>query len=186
MIRKVGGKRWIHQFQKHIFHNSYLTGVNTSKMKLNLPRKIALLSVLILLSFAIYMYFKVTATVRQNENLCFDTLAAQLESGVTPDQIFQEDYKELQLLVEYSLIARSQMLEISNRLRVDQDTPLSSSDLMVLKEGTEDYIEIREDLYKIAYAYECSIEVELSTLEKYGIAPERIDAFAWCRTHTLR
>ena len=141
-------------------------------MKFSRPVKILGVAAIVVVAFSIYMYFKVTATVTKNENICFDRLAEELESGTTPEQIFQQDFSALQLLVEYSLVARSQMLEISNRLRVDNDSPLSSQDLMVLKEGTEDYVEIREDLYEIAYAYECSIEVEQSTLEKYGIPNE--------------
>lgn len=140
-------------------------------MRLKRSLRIAALAIAILVTFSVYMYFKVNRTIEENENLCFDSIAEQLERGVTPIQIFQKDFEELQLLVEYSLIARSQMLEISNRLRVDGNSPISSNDLMVLKEGTEDYIEIREDLYRIAYMYECSLEVEAATLEKYGITP---------------
>ena len=43
---------------------------------------------------------------------------------------------------------------------------------MVLKSGTEDYLDIREDLYEIANNYECAINAEESTLIKYNIEPE--------------
>ena len=47
--------------------------------------------------------------------------------------------------------------------------PISSRDLVILKKGTEDYLDIREDLYAIANAYECGIDVQESTLTKYSI-----------------
>ena len=61
------------------------------------------------------------------------------------------------------------MLEVANRLRINKDQPLSSRDLIILKTGTEDYLEIREELYVIAGAYECGTEVTDETLAKYNI-----------------
>jgi hypothetical protein len=120
----------------------------------------------------VYTYINISKDIQANELACFKEITQKLENGIDPELIFQEDFERLQLQVEYSLIARSQMLEIANRLRLNKDEPLSSKDLMVLKAGTEDYLEIRDDLYDIAFAYECSIEVEDATLEKFNIAQE--------------
>jgi hypothetical protein len=98
-------------------------------------------------------------------------LAEALDRGVPPEKIFQKDYDRLQLLVEQSLVARSEMLVVSNRLRLNQDRPLASRDLATLKSGSEYYLNVRKDLYEIANAYECGVDVSDSTLLKYKIDP---------------
>ena len=118
---------------------------------------------------ATYIYFSIKSKQQSREIVCFESLMTKLEDGVPPEFVFQEDFEKLQLLVEYSLVARSEMLEVSNRLRLNKDLPISSRDLVILKKGTEDYLDIREDLYAIANAYECGIDVQESTLTKYSI-----------------
>ena len=61
------------------------------------------------------------------------------------------------------------MLEVSNRLRINKDEPIKSLDLLILKEGSEDYLEIRSDLLSIADAYECGLDVQDKTLLAYNI-----------------
>lgn len=122
--------------------------------------------------FAIYTYFKISSNQKDREIVCLEQLADKLQNGTDPDSIFQEDFQKLQLLVEYSLVGRSQMLEVSNRLATNKDIPLSSRDLVVLKTGTEDYLDIREDLYAIANRYECDIDVAEATLQEYKIDPK--------------
>jgi hypothetical protein len=132
-------------------------------------KKLLLGLVVVILVAASIIYFNIRANKSEREMVCFDNLALKLENNIPPDSIFIEDYEKLQLLVEYSLIARSEMLEVSNRLRVDKEGPIKSKDLKTLKEGTEDYLEIRADLLSIANAYECGIDVTDATLEKYNI-----------------
>lgn len=128
--------------------------------------------IILILASAIYYYIDITLDLKAKEEACFAELALKLDGSKTPEAIFQEDLEELQMLVEYSLVARSQMLEVSNRLRENKGEPLSSRDLIILKTGTEDYLEIREELYAIANAYECAIDIEESTLIEYKVAPE--------------
>ena len=124
---------------------------------------------LLILIYSGYTYFNISTKQKQRVSTCLDQLALELENGASPDSIFQTEFDDLQLLVEYSLVARSQMLEVANRLRVDKDSPLSSRDLVILKSGTEDYLEIREELYAIANAYECAVDVEKETLQEFNI-----------------
>ncbi len=125
--------------------------------------------VAIILIAASFIYFNIKSNQKGREHICFDNLALKLDNNVPPDEIFKEDYEKLQLLVEYSLVARSEMLQVSNRLRVNKDVPIKSRDLMILKKGTEDYLDIRADLFSIANAYECGIDVTDETLDKYNI-----------------
>ena len=106
------------------------------------------------------------------EAACFDELAAVLESGADPEQLFKRRLAELQSLVERSLVARSEMLVVSNRLRIDRDSPLSGRDLVTLKSGTEYYLGVREDLYEVANAYECAVDATPDMLQVFDVAPE--------------
>ena len=128
---------------------------------------LSLLGIIVLVT--IYYYFDINSNLKEKEEACFVQLTQKAENGVAPELLFQEDFDELQLLVEYSLVARTQMLEVANRLSINKDEPLSSRDLIILKTGTEDYLEIREELYVIAGAYECATEVTDETLAKYNI-----------------
>jgi len=103
---------------------------------------------------------------------CYEQLGTILESGADPARIFQKRLASLQLLVEQSLVARSEMLVVSNRLRVNDDVPLSSRDLVTLKSGTESYLNLRENLYDIANAYECAVDAEPELLQAFEISEE--------------
>lgn len=134
--------------------------------------KLALGLVVVAGVLSAYAYWRITIKVEEQQIACFDTLADKLNSGVLPELIFQEDLDKLQLLVEQSLVARAEMLEVANRLRLNTDEPLSSRDLLTLKSGSEFYLGVREQLYTIANAYECAVDVSDSTLVKYKINPE--------------
>lgn len=131
--------------------------------------KIIYFLVAIVILSGIYTYYKINKNQIEREVLCFEELAIKLDNGIAPQDIFKEDFQELQKLVEYSLVARTQMLEVASRLRVDDDQPIKSSDLLTLKEGTEDYLEIRDELFAIANAYECGLDVQDKTLKAYNI-----------------
>ena len=122
-------------------------------------------------AIAIYMA-RVSSNTAERTSACYEQLAATLDSGVDPSKVFQQKLSDLQLLVEQSLVARSEMLLVSNRLRVDSDSPLSSRDLVTLKSGTEAYLDMREGLYDIANAYECAVDAELELLQAFDVSPE--------------
>ena len=91
---------------------------------------------ILVLGTTIYYYFSINLNLKEKEEVCFEVLTRKLADGTPPELVFQKDYENLQLLVEYSLVARSQMLEVSNRLRTNKNKPLSSRDLIILKKGT--------------------------------------------------
>ena len=122
--------------------------------------------------YSAYTYFRISINQAEREIACFEEIAQILENGVTPGLIFQKEFDKLQLLVEQSLVARSEMLEVSNRLRLNKDEPLTSRDLVTLKSGTEFYLEVREELYAIANVYECAADAEDSTLLEFNIEPK--------------
>ena len=108
---------------------------------------------------------------RNRASTCLQAIGQKLENGVQPELLFQKDFQELQFLVEKSLVARSIALEISNRVARNTNKPLSSKDLFSLKKGTEDYLDIRTNLYSIANAYECATDIDEQTLSEYKIDP---------------
>ncbi len=117
-------------------------------------------------------WLRISMNQDAREEACFNELAAVLQGGVDPDALFGQRLGELQSLVERSLVARSEMLVVSNRLRVDRDSPLSGRDLVTLKSGTEYYLDMREDLYEIANAYECAVDATPEMLQAFDITPE--------------
>lgn len=132
-------------------------------------KKIGLILIAVLLTAAIYTYIKIAIHKGRIETTCFNTLAEKLDTGVLPADVVQENFEKLQMLVEYSLVARSEMLGVSNRLSTNKDKPIHSRDLLILKQGTEDYLNIRKDLLLIAASFECGLEVSDKTLRRYGI-----------------
>lgn len=141
-------------------------------MKKSFIKKLGIGLVIVIVGVTGYLYFQISINQAKHETACFDELAKRLENGVTPDQLFQQEFEKLQMLVEYSLVARSEMLEVANRLQQNKDAPFASRDLVILKSGTEAYLEIREDLYSIANAYECAADASDATLKKYNIDPK--------------
>ncbi len=119
-----------------------------------------------------FSWLRMSMNQAAREAACFDELTAVLASGVDPERLFEQRLADLQSLVERSLVARSEMLVVSNRLRVDPDRPLSGRDLVTLKSGTEYYLDIREDLYEVANAYECAVDATPEMLQAFDIAPE--------------
>ena len=135
-------------------------------------RKVGIGLLIVASVYSVYTYVRISNNQAARESACFVALAQKIESGAIPELVFKTEFDKLQLLVEQSLVARSVMLEVSNRLRVNKDQPLASRDLVTLKSGTEFYLEVREHLYEIANEYECAVDVEDSTLLKYNIDPK--------------
>lgn len=138
-------------------------------IKKNLKRGAIVLAIILCVA-AIYTYIKIEINKKRIETTCFNTLAEKLDGGTLPVEVVHENFEKLQTLVEFSLVARSEMLGVSNRLKLNKDEPIHSRDLMILKEGTEDYLSIRKDLLTIAASFECGLEVSEETLVKYGIS----------------
>ena len=138
-------------------------------MNKNTIKKVSIILLIIILGTSAYTYSKIVSNNKVRELQCFNSLLIKLENGIQPDSIFQEDYDKLQLLVEYSLAARTEMLEVVSQLNMDKDAPISSRDLLILKQGSESYLEIREDLLALANAYECAVDVEDATLDNFNI-----------------
>lgn len=134
--------------------------------------KLIKFSLILVAVIAIYTYWQITTHVKQKDNVCYAVLEERLSKDVDPDAIFNSGYQKLQFLVEKSLVARTEMLEISKRLEVDKDAAISSRDLVTLKSGFENYIAIRKDLYELAGAYECAINIEKETLARFEIEEE--------------
>ncbi len=119
-----------------------------------------------------FSWFQISRNQTERAAACYQAVGSILDADLNPDRVFQRQFDKLQSLVEKSLVARSQMLMVSNRLRVERDEPLSSRDLVTLKSGTEYYLDLREDLYEIANAYECAVDAEPALLERFGVSPE--------------
>ena len=82
---------------------------------------------------------------------------------LTPDTISKQ-IATFQPLVERSLVVRSEMLRIVQELKLlPDDTPLSSAQLMTLKEGSLIYLDLRSKLYAFVYAHEALLYDDRAT-----------------------
>lgn len=137
-----------------------------------MKRSVIVTAAVAVIAIAGIYFVRISLNDEERASACYEQLAATLDSSVAPAEVFQNRFSRLQLLVEQSLVARSEMLVVANRLRVDKDSPLSSRDLVTLKQGTEQYLDIREDLYNIANAHECAIDASPQMLADFDISPE--------------
>lgn len=141
-------------------------------MKKGVIKKVVIGLIAALIAFSLYTFYKISINQSVRKSLCFERLAKKLDGGDSPELLLQHDFEYLQNLAERSLVARSEMLNVSIKLRRNTDAPLASRDLLILKQGTEDYLAMREELYSIANGYECAADVDDETLEEYHIAPK--------------
>lgn len=135
-------------------------------------RNILLAALLATLAWGAYTYLRISANEDQRREACYQRIASILDSDVNPERVLRRRFDALQSLVEKSLVARSQMLLVSNRLRVDRDEPISSRDLITLRSGTEYYLDLREDLYEIANAHECAVDADEDMLRAFNVTPD--------------
>jgi len=135
-------------------------------------KKTGIVVAIVAIAIGGYNWFRIEANEKARMQACFEQVGNILEGGANPDTVFLSQFESLQSLVERSLVARSEMLVVSNRLRVETDEPLSSRDLVTLKGGTEYYLDIREDLYGIANAYECAVDADAALLQAFNLTPE--------------
>jgi len=122
-----------------------------------------------ILVYVVYTYVQIEMNNASRETTCLTKLKQVLENGTPAEDIFQRDFDTLQYLVEHSLIARARMLEVASRLSNNQEAPLSSRELLVLKEGTEEYLRLRQSLYAVANRFECGLDVDENTLAEFNI-----------------
>ncbi len=134
-------------------------------------RKLLLVIVAVALVVIGIFYFRVTKELRTRAEKCLASIRLQLEQGISPDSIYLREYEELQSLVEYSLVARAEMLKIAAGLKVKEDEPLNSRDLLTLRAGAESYLDVREKLYALAEMFECAIDVDDEVLAEWNIDP---------------
>jgi hypothetical protein len=139
--------------------------------RIPLKKVVLILAAIAVVACGIY-YIRVTKEMRAREEACIASIRHQLEQGGSPGSIFSREYGELQSLVEYSLVARSEMLTIAVRLKEKEEEPLSSRDLLTLREGAESYLDVREKLYALAEEFECAIDIDDRALAKWNIDPE--------------
>jgi hypothetical protein len=135
-----------------------------------LKRRLILFGIPLLVAGAWLLWHEREQKVRSDT--CLAALAERIQAGVDPEALFTEEFERLQTLVEQSLVARAEMLQVRRMLDVDADAPITAAQLVTLKEGTHAYLEVREGLYRIARAYECAGDVDRKTLAEYRVEPD--------------
>lgn len=86
---------------------------------------------------------------------------------VSPERVL-----ELHRLVEQSLVARATSLKLVKELESRPDSPLTGKDLKTLKSGTRYYLDLRDQLYRLAQAGEPLLKLSDRKLARHGLTPE--------------
>ncbi len=89
---------------------------------------------------------------------------ASSQTEILTPETLRAEIAALHPLVERSLVVRSEMLRVVQELKLlPSDTPLSSTQLMVLKEGSSIYLDLRGALYSFVYAHEALLYADDAT-----------------------
>lgn len=118
-------------------------------------------------------YFSSRTKKKKKKELCWTNIQSQINSVNDLDSLVDYEIAEFQILVEQSLMVRSEMLKIANEISEHQDQPISSKNLEFLKENTQLCLSLRDKLYEITYRYECALDATKEELEQEQI-PEII------------
>ena len=130
------------------------------------------LVVLVLIIIAVG-YFSSIVKKKQQKQLCWATIHSKINTVNDLDSLLDFEIYEFQILVEQSLMVRSEMIRIGNEIRQNEEQPISSKNLEFLKENTEMCLTLRDQLYSVTNRYECALDASSKELEKEQI-PEFI------------
>lgn len=106
---------------------------------------------------------------QQQDKYCWENIHSKIESHSNLDSILSFEISEFQLLVEQSLVVRSEMIQFSNEINLNIDKPISSKHLEFLKSKTETFLVLRDKLYDITYWYECAQEASKERLVRANV-----------------
>ena len=87
-------------------------------------------------------------------------VAHSVEHLAPAEDILPQEIEEFLKLSERTLAYRQNAIEVARRLntQVELNKPLSGADLELLREGTSDYLTMRQELWRLAAAHECWID----------------------------
>ncbi|MBL4623744.1 MAG: hypothetical protein JKY42_01165 [Flavobacteriales bacterium] len=126
----------------------------------------------LVLGFGVYSLIEISKDKVERTTKCWVGLNERINSTQNLDELLHDELAEFQILVEQSLVIRSQMLLITKKLREDKEGPIPSKQLEILKEGTAFAISLREKLYNVAERYECATSLSRDELDAYHVSPE--------------
>ena len=86
-------------------------------------KKIVITSLIISSIIIFYNIINFYSIVEEKKDVCFKNLKIKLDNGISPIDIYNKDFNNLQYYVERSLIARSEMLKVGNKLRQNKIKP---------------------------------------------------------------
>jgi len=90
------------------------------------------------------------------------------------DDGIRREIEDYQALVEKALVYRAESIRVADRLKrkIARDKPLSGADLDTLNQGMIAHLSLRDELYAVAQAHECWVEVSEDTLRDFRISPQ--------------
>ena len=118
-------------------------------------------------------YFSQKAKKKKHKEICWANIQSQINTVNDLDSLVDYEIEEFQILVEQSLMVRSEMLKVATEIRLKPEEPISSKNLEFLKENTEWCLKLRDELYAVTHRYECALDATADELKEAEV-PEVI------------
>ncbi|MBL4594014.1 MAG: hypothetical protein JKX68_09390 [Flavobacteriales bacterium] len=118
-------------------------------------------------------YFSTKTKKKERKKLCWTNIQSQINSVNDLDSLVDYEIAEFQILVEQSLVVRSEMIIIAEEISLKPNDPISSKNLEFLKENTQLCLSLRDKLYAVTNRYECALDATKEELEREQV-PEII------------
>jgi Permuted papain-like amidase enzyme, YaeF/YiiX, C92 family len=114
-------------------------------------------------------YFSRKEEKKKEKKICWTNIQSQINTINDLDSLVDFEIAEFQILVEKSLMVRSEMIKIANEISLKPDDPIASKNLEFLKENTQLCLDLRDGLYAITNRYECALDATNEELEREQI-----------------
>ncbi|HET6419457.1 MAG TPA: YiiX/YebB-like N1pC/P60 family cysteine hydrolase [Geobacteraceae bacterium] len=106
---------------------------------------------------------------------CMEHLAkAHGKEQASFESFLRKEMPDFRTLAERALALRAETIKTGRRIKekMDEGKPLSGEDLAVLNQGIVEHMALRKELFAVAEAHECWMDLTDYELKAHGITPE--------------
>ena len=114
-------------------------------------------------------YFSTIKKREKQKQICWATIQTKINTIDDLDSLLAYEISEFQIMVEQSLVVRTEMIRVANEIKQNPDGPISSHHLEFLKANTETCLELRDRLYDVVNKYECALDATEEELAREQI-----------------
>lgn len=114
-------------------------------------------------------YFSTRKKRERQKQICWATIQTKINTIDDLDSLLAYEISEFQILVEQSLVVRSEMIRVAEEISATPDEPIASHHLEFLKANTETCLELRDRLYGVVNKYECALDATEEEMKREQI-----------------